>query len=234
MILLDPRDRIAERPLQTRITREVAMHTVADAHELALDDALLGFAAGREQDLMIALHELLLGRRDRLHGEIQDVVQRLTDRQQHVVRRPAGEVENGHTEDDPKEDREAGIGSDLEKSLELHDWRPRCRRFPVRPVALRPFLSEGVPLAVARKHRPHAAPMSNESVEPAVRQREARARCSYVNVLCGSGRLPPPRSAPAARAARSDRSRPELRAAAFASGTTDRRTAAARSSAPSP
>jgi hypothetical protein len=28
---------------------------------------------------------------------------------------------------------------------------------------LRPFLSEGVPLAVARQHRPHAAPLSNKS-----------------------------------------------------------------------
>ena len=163
MIVLDPRDRLAQRALQPRIADEVAMDAIADAHELALDDALLRFAARREQDLVVALHELLLGRRDGLHGESQNVVQRLAERQQHVVCRAPGEIEDGHSEHDPQEDREARIGSDLEKTLERHDWQPRCRRFPVRPVALRPFLSEGVPLAVAAEHRPQSTRLSNES-----------------------------------------------------------------------
>ncbi|MNC98667.1 hypothetical protein D3C83_167040 [compost metagenome] len=77
------------------------------------------------------MDELLLGRRDRLHGEIQNVVQRLADRQQHMMRRAPGEIENGHSEHDPQQDRKAGIGSDREKSLERHAGNPAVVGFPL-------------------------------------------------------------------------------------------------------
>ena len=75
------------------------MHAVADAHEFALDDTLLRFAAGREQNLVVALQKLLLGSRDRLHRHVQNVVERLAERLQHVMCRAAREIEHGHRED---------------------------------------------------------------------------------------------------------------------------------------
>ena len=109
---------------------------------------------GREQDLVVALHELLLGRRDGLHGESQ--TRRAAPGRASAARGvPSPGRDRGRPSQSTTHRRieTAGIGSDREKSLERHDWQPRCRRFPVRPVALRPFLSEGVPLAVAGEHR---------------------------------------------------------------------------------
>ena len=60
VILLDLRDGFAQAAMQRRVVREVLAHALADAHELALDDALLRFAARREQHLTIALREPLL------------------------------------------------------------------------------------------------------------------------------------------------------------------------------
>ncbi len=57
MIPLDLRDRLAQRAMQMRIVREILADGLADAHELALDDALLRFAAGGEQHFAIALRQ---------------------------------------------------------------------------------------------------------------------------------------------------------------------------------
>jgi len=85
--------------LQTGVPREVAVDAIGDAHELALDDALLRFATSPEQHLVVALHQLFLGRRDGLHGELQDVVHCLADGEQHVVCRAACEIQHGYRED---------------------------------------------------------------------------------------------------------------------------------------
>ena len=55
--------------MQRRAFRQVAPDARVDPLELALDDALLGLAAGRQQDLAIARGELLLGQTERVGGK---------------------------------------------------------------------------------------------------------------------------------------------------------------------
>ena len=57
VILLDASDGLAQAAMQVRVVREVLANRLADARELALDDALLGFAARREQHFAVALGE---------------------------------------------------------------------------------------------------------------------------------------------------------------------------------
>ena len=38
-------------------------------------------------------------------------------------------------------------GAEQDRSEVSSYWQPRCHRFPLRPVALRPFLSKGVPFS---------------------------------------------------------------------------------------
>ena len=66
-------DGFAQAAMQVRVVSEILAHRLADAHELALDDALLRFAARGEQHLAVALREPRLRMRHRVRGDSQAV-----------------------------------------------------------------------------------------------------------------------------------------------------------------
>jgi hypothetical protein len=58
MVLLDAGHLLGQAPVEGRAFRDVAPHRAVDPLELALDDALLGLAAGGQQDLAVAARKV--------------------------------------------------------------------------------------------------------------------------------------------------------------------------------
>ncbi len=78
------------------VAGQVLAHRVGDACKLTLDDALLGFAACREQHLAVTRREALLPAHDPVRGDPQSARQRAGRRQQQLMGRSSGsEVQRG-------------------------------------------------------------------------------------------------------------------------------------------
>ena len=89
--------------MQRRAFGQIAPDARVDALELALDDALLGLAAGREQDLAIACGELLLGQPQRVGGKTRGVMDGAGKRKDRPVRREPGEIHGHREQDEPQQ-----------------------------------------------------------------------------------------------------------------------------------
>ena len=102
--------------MQRRIVRKVLAHAFADAHELALDDALLRFAARREQHFTIARRELRLAAADRMRSYSQAARERDGCRVNRLMSGVSREIEHRDCQDEPEQRRDRGPRSDSEKN----------------------------------------------------------------------------------------------------------------------
>ena len=102
VILLELGRLLGEAAVQRRAFGQVAPDARIDALELALDDALLGLAAGRQQDLAIARGELLLGQTQRVRGETHGVMEGARERDRPMRREP-GEIHGHREQDEPQQ-----------------------------------------------------------------------------------------------------------------------------------
>ncbi len=116
VILLDARDGLAQRAVQGGIVRKILAHAFADAHELALDDAFLRFAAGREQHLAIAGSELRFTAPDGVRGYAQSARERDSRDVNRLMRGVAREVEHRNCQDDPEQRGNGRPRSNSEKN----------------------------------------------------------------------------------------------------------------------
>ena len=103
VVLLELGRLLGEAAMQRRAFRQVAPDARVDALELALDDALLGLAAGREQDLAIACGELLLGQPQRVGGKSHGVMDGAGKRKDRPMRRKPGEIHGHREQDEPQQ-----------------------------------------------------------------------------------------------------------------------------------
>ena len=106
VVFLDLPDGLAQAAMQVRVVSEVLAHRVADALELALDDALLRFAARREQHFAVALREPRLRMRQRVRGDSQAVRYRATGGANRLVGGTTREVHDRDQQDYPDDGRE--------------------------------------------------------------------------------------------------------------------------------
>ncbi len=128
VILLDASDRLAQAAMQVRVVGEILADRLADARELALDDALLRFAARCEQHLTVALREPRFGVRHGVRGEPQTACDRATGGANRLMSGMTCEVQDRHQHDGPDDGRNGWPRSDREQNVHRHDWQPRCRR----------------------------------------------------------------------------------------------------------
>jgi hypothetical protein len=69
VILFDPQNGLAQSPMQAGVAREVLAYRITDAHELSLDDPLLGLSPLSKQHIAVARGEPQLALRDGVRGE---------------------------------------------------------------------------------------------------------------------------------------------------------------------
>jgi hypothetical protein len=126
VILFDALDGLAQCAMQGRIVRKILADAFADAHELALDYALLRFAACREQHFTVASGQLRFAAPHGMRSYAQTARQRNRRDVNRLMSGVPREVENRNCQHEPEQRGDRGPRSNSEKNP--HNWQPRCRR----------------------------------------------------------------------------------------------------------
>ena len=120
VVLLDAGDLVEQLALQRRIALQVAPDQRGEALELALHPAAGLLAAMGEQHRAVALAHLLGGGEQPARADAQRAAERLAERADQLVHRPARGVQEGHREQREDQDREPDVIGPQQPGLKIH------------------------------------------------------------------------------------------------------------------